>query len=83
MNTCRHIRSVIRGVTFVNLFNVGPRECAGEPLAKMELFNVFCNLLQRFTFRREIDGVRHDLQSIVGRGTNSPKQYKLRAISRS
>ena len=65
------------------MFPVGPRECAEEPLAKMELFNVFCNLLQRFTFERENNDVRHSLQSIVGRVTNSPEPYKLRALCRS
>jgi len=65
------------------MFHVGPRECAGEPLAKMELFNVFCNLLQRFTIARENDDVKHSCQSTIGRITNSPEPYKLRAISRS
>ena len=62
---------------------VGPRECAGAPLAKMELFSVFCNLLQRFTIGRENNDVKHSLQSVIGRTTNSPEPYKLRAHCRS
>ena len=78
-----YMQSNYGDITYVYLFHVGPRECAGEPLAKMELFNVFCNLLQRFTIQRENDEVRHSLQSIIGRVSNSPEPYKLRAICRS
>ncbi|NP_001106303.1 uncharacterized protein LOC100127252 [Xenopus laevis] len=33
-------------------FSAGKRVCAGESLARMELFLLFCSLLQKFTFRR-------------------------------
>lgn len=68
--------------SFLVIFS-GPRSCAGEPLAKMELFLVFSNLLQRFSFCREVENVGHSLESIIGRVTNAPKEYKLRAYCRS
>ena len=59
----------------------GPRICLGEPLARMELFLVLANLLQRFTFHRD-DSVKHSFESKIAQITNAPLEYKLKAIPR-
>ena len=60
----------------------GPRTCLGEPLARMELFLVFANLLQRFSFEREDPNVKHSLQPRLNQITNSPLPYKIRVKQR-
>ncbi|XP_053383762.1 cytochrome P450 2J4-like [Mercenaria mercenaria] len=64
-------------------FSIGPRICLGESLAKMEMFLIFSNLLQRFTFCREDDNVKHSFENILEQGTSAPKPYKTRAIKRA
>ncbi|XP_073442538.1 cytochrome P450 2K4-like [Dendrobates tinctorius] len=65
--------------TFVP-FSIGKRSCAGETLAKMELFLFFTTLLQNFTFQ-PIPGAKLDLTPALG-STNSPKPFEICAISR-
>ena len=59
-------------------FSVGPRTCAGEPLARMELFLIFANMLQRFTFEREDVGVKHSMVEKPNQGLRAPYPYKMR-----
>ncbi|XP_073530116.1 cytochrome P450 2C14-like [Phyllobates terribilis] len=61
-------------------FSIGKRSCAGETLAKMELFLFFTTLLQNFTFQ-PIPGAKLDLTPALG-STNSPKPFQICAISR-
>ncbi|XP_077147773.1 cytochrome P450 2B11-like [Ranitomeya variabilis] len=61
-------------------FSIGKRSCAGETLAKMELFLFFTTLLQNFTFQ-PIPGAKLDLTPALG-STNSPKPFEICAISR-
>ncbi|KAM3930498.1 cytochrome P450 2K4-like [Leptodactylus fuscus] len=61
-------------------FSLGKRTCAGETLAKMELFLFFTTLLQNFTFQAP-PGAKLDLTP--GEGvTNAPKPYEISAIPR-
>ncbi|XP_063297706.1 cytochrome P450 2K1-like [Pelobates fuscus] len=62
-------------------FSAGRRSCAGENLAKMELFLFFTRLLQKFTFQPP-PGAELDLTHEDGIAT-SPKPYHLCAIPRN
>ncbi|CAJ0934874.1 unnamed protein product [Ranitomeya imitator] len=61
-------------------FSIGKRSCAGETLAKMELFLFFTTLLQNFTFQ-PIPGAKLDLTPALG-VTNAPKPFEICATSR-
>ncbi|XP_069830131.1 cytochrome P450 2K6-like [Dendropsophus ebraccatus] len=61
-------------------FSLGKRSCAGENLAKMELFLFFTTLLQNFTFQAP-PGAKLDLTPAVG-FTNAPLPHEICAIPR-
>ncbi|XP_073481212.1 cytochrome P450 2K4-like [Aquarana catesbeiana] len=61
-------------------FSIGKRSCAGETLAKMELFLFFTTLLQHFTFQAP-SGAVLDLTPALG-ATNGPLPYEICAIPR-
>ncbi|XP_063771214.1 cytochrome P450 2K1-like [Pseudophryne corroboree] len=61
-------------------FSIGKRSCAGENMAKMELFVFFTSLLQNFTFQAP-PGAKLDLTPEVGT-TNAPKPHEICAIPR-
>ncbi|XP_056419960.1 cytochrome P450 2C14-like [Hyla sarda] len=60
-------------------FSIGKRSCAGETLAKMELFLFFTTLLQNFTFK-PVPGAKLDLTPKKG-FINSPQPFEICAIS--
>ncbi|XP_040204255.1 cytochrome P450 2K6-like [Rana temporaria] len=62
-------------------FSAGRRACAGENLARMELFIFFASLLQKFTFRFPPGVSNSDLMPDIG-FTNMPKQHNICAIPR-
>ncbi|KAM3930525.1 cytochrome P450 2K4-like [Leptodactylus fuscus] len=62
-------------------FSIGKRSCAGETLAKMELFLFFTTLLQNFTFH-PVPGAKLDLTPALG-STNSPQPFEICAIPRT
>ena len=59
------------------LFLPGPRVCAGENLAKMELFIFAVHLLQRLKFDVETDGVM-PTQRGIEKATHVPQAYNVR-----
>ncbi|XP_077147728.1 cytochrome P450 2K4-like isoform X2 [Ranitomeya variabilis] len=61
-------------------FSAGKRSCAGENLAKMELYMFFTRLLQNFTFKAP-PGAALDLTPAVGI-VAGPMPYKMCAIPR-
>ncbi|KAM4772431.1 cytochrome P450 2C31-like [Rhinophrynus dorsalis] len=61
-------------------FSAGRRSCAGENLAKMELFLFFTRLLQSFTFQSP-PGAKLDLTSAVG-FTTPPLVHNICAVPR-
>ncbi|KAG8550072.1 hypothetical protein GDO81_029043 [Engystomops pustulosus] len=61
-------------------FSIGKRSCAGETLAKMEIFLFFTSLLQNFTFRPPA-GAKLDLTPDLG-ATNCPKSHEICAVPR-
>ncbi|XP_075057362.1 cytochrome P450 2K1-like [Mixophyes fleayi] len=62
-------------------FSLGKRSCAGENLAKTELFVFFTTLLQNFTFQAP-PGAKLDLTPALGI-TNAPLPHEICAIPRS
>ncbi|KAM8952373.1 cytochrome P450 2K1-like isoform 2-T2 [Pelodytes ibericus] len=62
-------------------FAAGRRSCAGENLAKMELFMFFTRLMQSFTFQPR-PGVEADLTPYIG-GIVSPLMKEICAVPRS
>ncbi|KAM4042280.1 cytochrome P450 2K1-like isoform 1-T3 [Anomaloglossus baeobatrachus] len=61
-------------------FSAGKRSCAGENLAKMELFLFFTKLLQNFTIKAPV-GATLDLTPAVGL-TTGPLAHEICAIPR-
>ncbi|XP_071981110.1 cytochrome P450 2A13-like [Engystomops pustulosus] len=63
-------------------FSSGKRICAGEGLARMELFLFFTTILQNFTLRSPVDRVEIDLTPSMSGFGNVPPNYELAFIPR-
>ena len=55
----------------------GKRKCMGDNLAKMELFIVVSNLLQRFRFRAQEGATLPDVSEATMGVTLVPPHYKM------
>lgn len=64
-------------------FGAGRRVCAGEPLAKVELFLFLSWMLQKFKFVAEEDGPPPNLRGIFNSIIQYPAPYMIRAIKRN
>ena len=62
-------------------FGAGRRVCAGEPLAKAELFLFLSRMFQKFTFIAEEDGRPPSMKGLFSI-TQFPVPYRIRAIKR-
>ncbi|KAJ8312100.1 hypothetical protein KUTeg_009473 [Tegillarca granosa] len=62
-------------------FFTGPRMCPGEPLAKMELFLVFSNILQRFNLEKPHPDTQLDFNGFSS-VTFRPHPFQIRAVLR-
>ncbi|XP_042676644.1 cytochrome P450 2J6-like [Centrocercus urophasianus] len=62
-------------------FSIGHRACMGELLARLELFIIFCTLMQAFTFTLP-DGVKEVNTKFVFSTTMKPPPHQLCAIPR-
>ena len=63
-------------------FGTGPSTCLGEPFARIELFLVFVNLIQKYKFEREDGKLRHSMVARDNQVTNAPVPYKLKITRR-
>ncbi|KAM8806030.1 cytochrome P450 2H1-like [Eudromia elegans] len=63
-------------------FSTGKRICAGEGLARMELFLFFASILQNFTLKPVQNPKDIDISPIITAFANSPKNYEVSFIPR-
>lgn len=58
-------------------FSAGKRACAGESLARMELFIFLTTILQKFTLKSEVDPKDIDITPAASGFVSVPPNYKL------
>nr|XP_060641228.1 cytochrome P450 2H2-like [Anolis sagrei ordinatus] len=63
-------------------FSAGKRVCAGEGLARMELFLFFTSILQNFKLKSLTDPQDIDISPLEGGMNNFPRPYKFCVIPR-
>ncbi|XP_063193566.1 cytochrome P450 2H1-like [Chroicocephalus ridibundus] len=63
-------------------FSAGKRMCAGESLARMELFIFLIAILQNFTLKPVMDCKDIDISPLVSTLANIPRPYKVSFIPR-
>ncbi|NWI21880.1 CP2H1 protein, partial [Crypturellus soui] len=63
-------------------FSTGKRVCAGEGLARMELFLFLVSILQNFTLKPVKDRKDIDLSPISNTLANAPKPYEVSFLPR-
>nr|XP_009686366.1 PREDICTED: cytochrome P450 2H1-like [Struthio camelus australis] len=63
-------------------FSAGKRICAGEGLARMELFIFFAAILQNFTLKPVKDRKDIDISPIISSLANMPRLYEVSFLPR-
>ncbi|KAM9282640.1 cytochrome P450 2H1-like [Cariama cristata] len=63
-------------------FSAGKRICAGEGLARMELFIFLISILQNFTLKSAVDHKDIDISPIVSTLANMPRPYEVSFLPR-
>ncbi|KAM4640970.1 cytochrome P450 2A5-like [Discoglossus pictus] len=63
-------------------FSIGKRACAGEGLARMELFMFITNLLQKFTFKPTVNVKDIEITAEPKTNASRPRTYKMTAVPR-
>ncbi|NWX86223.1 CP2H1 protein, partial [Nothoprocta ornata] len=63
-------------------FSTGKRVCAGEGLARMELFIFFTAILQNFTLKPAKDRKDVDISPMITVFANTPKPYEVSFLPR-
>ncbi|XP_061315289.1 cytochrome P450 2H1-like [Pezoporus flaviventris] len=63
-------------------FSAGKRICAGEGLARMELFIFLTSILQNFTLKPVVDHKDIDITPIIATLANMPRPYEVSFVPR-
>ncbi|XP_042751018.1 cytochrome P450 2H1-like [Lagopus leucura] len=63
-------------------FSTGKRICAGEGLARMEIFLFLTSILQNYTLKPVVDCKDVDTSPITTTLTNAPRPYEISFIPR-
>ncbi|NXQ28037.1 CP2H1 protein, partial [Alaudala cheleensis] len=63
-------------------FSIGKRICAGEGLARMEIFIFLTSILQNFTLKPIMDHKDIDISPIITSLANMPQNYEVSFVSR-
>ncbi|NXU02066.1 CP2H1 protein, partial [Buphagus erythrorhynchus] len=63
-------------------FSIGKRVCAGEGLARMEIFIFLTSILQNFTLKPVMDYKDIDISPIITSMASLPKHYEVSFVPR-
>ncbi|NWR85567.1 CP2H1 protein, partial [Furnarius figulus] len=63
-------------------FSTGKRVCAGEGLARMEIFIFFTSILQNFTLKPVVDCKDIDITPVMSSLASMPRHYEVSFIPR-
>lgn len=69
-------------LTFYYFLLAGKRICAGEGLARMELFIFLTAILQNFTLKPVVDHKDIDISPLVSTLANIPRPYEVSFLPR-